>query len=280
MFYRHITARPDVRNLPPFPLPFYVRSVGHYRLEANYTEDYGKGDRFAQIFWGVSGNGAIRLNSKEYALNPGDVVCKSVRQTHGYRSKSDGWELRWFTFDGPLAEAFLRRYEYPVRLEQAGACPLEHFVEIEHGLQAMTPYELRRLAGVACTILALAGRKQDGQDAANRVCERFLALVQEHYADPQLNINALAAMMQLHRTTLTRLFFQTMKTSPGEYLQRFRLQRALTLLEAGTLPVSEVGALVGLPDASQFSRLVRRLTGRTPRQIRFSQPAVFVHSAY
>lgn len=272
MFYRHITARPDFRNLPPFALPFYVRSVGHYRLEADYREDYGGGDRFVQLFWGIAGSGTIRLSGKQIPLNAGDVVWKRARQTHGYRSQSSGWELRWFTFDGPLADAFIRQYGYQPRLEKAGVCPVEHFVEIERGLQTMTPYELRRLTGVACTVLALAGRKQDGLDAAGLACERFLTLVQEHYADPQININALAARMQLHRTTLTRLFLRTMKISPGEYLGRFRLQRAMTLLEAGELPVSEVAYRVGIPDASQFSRLVRRLTGRTPRQIRFNPP--------
>lgn len=272
MFFRRVIARPDFRTLPPFPLPIYVRSVGHYRLAADYREQSGGAEPFVEIIWGIRNHGEIVINDEVLELRPGDVIWKGTHDTHGYRACSDNWELRWFTFDGPLADSFLEGYGYPRRLPEAGECPVEHFREIEQGLQAMTPYELRRLVGVAGTILAMMGRKHGGLDAAGMICERFVSLVQELYADPQINVNALADMLELHRTTLNRIFQRVMKISPGEYLANFRLQRAMTLLEEGRLPVAEIASRVGIPDPSQFARTVRRITGRTPHQIRFNPP--------
>lgn len=270
MFFRTIIARHDYRSLPPFPLPFYVRSVGHYRLGPEYRSDFVGEEKFVQVFWGIGGSGDLLINGKPYPLNAGNVAWKGSCDKHGYRATSPNWELRWFTFEGRLADAFIESYGYDRLMTGIGGCPVEHFREIERGLQVMAPYEQRRLIGVAASILAAAGRKREECEVAGILCEQYLTLVRKHYSDAQVNVNVLSDMLKVHRTTLTRFFTQHMKMSPGEYLTQFRLQRAMTLLEEGDLSIAEVAMRVGIPDPSHFCRFIKRATGRTPGKIRFN----------
>ncbi|MBS1369902.1 MAG: AraC family transcriptional regulator [Lentisphaeria bacterium] len=263
-----IIARPGFTCLPEWGLPLYARSAGHYRLPAEYRETEHARENFVQLFWGVAGLGEILIDGAPLRLGPGDAVWKGSRQTHGYRSLSPEWELRWITFDGRLADEIIESYGYPHRIAGAGPCPAGLFLDIESGLQRMTPHELRRLAAVLLAILAQAGRGGAEERESDRICERCIGLIREGFRESGLNVNTLAARMRMHRTTLNRHFRSRMHCSPGEYLKQFRLQRAVTLLKAGELTVAEIAAEVGIPDQSQFSRTVRQAFGRTPKELR------------
>ena len=67
--------------------------------------------------------------------------------------------------------------------------------------------------------------------------------------------------MQLHRK-LKALADQ----SPGEFLRRFRLERAKQFLSIDGLQVSEVCFKVGFNNVSHFSKAFRDFTGVTPTE--------------
>ncbi len=261
-----IISRPDLTRLPDLPLPFYVRSVGHYRFEPDYREEWHGHENFVQIFWGVKGSGEVIIDGESCPLEFGDVVWKASYETHAYRGGAGEWELRWFVFDGELADRIMAGYGYPRRLEKAGECPVGYFREIEKGLQKMTPYEQRRLVAAATAILALAGRRS-AENESDRICEQYVELVHRNFADPNTDVNTLADWMQMHRTTLTRHFRHVMQCTPGEYLRQFRMQKAMTLLREQRLTAAEVACRVGIPNPSQFSRAVKSSLGRTPGEI-------------
>ncbi len=263
MPFKRITARPDHTRLPSLPLPIYVRSAGAYRLEPSY-ESFHTTEGFVQVLWGVEGSGDMEIAGHALELSPGDVLWKLSGETHAYKPRAEEWELRWFTFDGPLADDFMRGYGYPRRLAGAGPCPVELFEEIETDLREMSPYGQRRLLSTATAILALAGRKLGAKPEANRAVDRFIALAQKRFENPETNVNSLAEELGIHRATLTRHFSELMRISPGEYLARLRVQRASSLLREASLPALEIGALVGVPDKSHFTRLFKSKTGLSP----------------
>ncbi len=267
-FFRTITARLDLRGPRTLPLPIHVRSVGHYRLDLDYQHGSTGNEDFVQFFWCVEGRGELRSGYGPVPLGPGDAAWKLTGEINGYTTLTPGWDLWWFTFDGADADRFMRSYGYPRRLENAGPCPAELFGEIEAGLRIMTPYEERRLVSVAAAILALAGRREGAASPSDRISERFIELAHARYMEPGADVNSLADAMGMHRTTLTRHFQARMRMSPGEYLTRLRIQRAVSLLVAGSLPIAEVARRVGMPNAAHFSRAIKSAAGRTPQEIR------------
>jgi len=69
---------------------------------------------------------------------------------------------------------------------------------------------------------------------------------------------------------LCHLFKSETGMSPQRYLTLVRLQRAKDRLENGFLPIREVGASVGMPNPSQFTKTFKAAYGMSPIEYRRS----------
>lgn len=67
---------------------------------------------------------------------------------------------------------------------------------------------------------------------------------------------------------VSRRFRETYGMTPLSYLNRLRMERAKALLDGTDLSVTEVARRLGFGDFRYFSRLFRKVTGRTPREHR------------
>ena len=92
-------------------------------------------------------------------------------------------------------------------------------------------------------------------------------LLVPHLHEADLSTDRVAKLLGMSRRTLARQL-QNNGTTLRSELARLRQQRAERLLCAGELTVSEVGAAVGYPDGSAFTRAFRRWTGTSPTQYR------------
>jgi AraC family transcriptional regulator len=96
---------------------------------------------------------------------------------------------------------------------------------------------------------------------------QVMAFVAENYSNdiPLSQLANVAGMSSFH---FAREFKRTTGTTPHQYLIKFRVERAKTLLAEGEMPLTEVGLLSGFSHQSHFTRLFRRLTGTTPQSYR------------
>src|SRR4030095_3841471 len=76
-----------------------------------------------------------------------------------------------------------------------------------------------------------------------------------------------AGMISFH---FAREFKRTTGTTPHQYLIKFRVERAKTLLNENQLTLVEVGLRSGFSHQSHFTRLFRKVTGTTPHLYRMS----------
>ncbi|MBQ0140285.1 MAG: methylphosphotriester-DNA--protein-cysteine methyltransferase family protein [Kurthia sp.] len=65
---------------------------------------------------------------------------------------------------------------------------------------------------------------------------------------------------------LQRVYKQTKGYTPTEYLQKLRIEHAITLLKETYATVEEVGHRIGLHNTSYFITLFKKITGSTPKQ--------------
>ena len=94
--------------------------------------------------------------------------------------------------------------------------------------------------------------------------------VQQRFAE-HLRIADLAAEVGLSPGRFRQLFRQSLRISPKQYLQQYRLARARALLKtAPGLTVREVAWRVGFNDAHNFHTAYRAAYGETPRGTRES----------
>ena len=84
------------------------------------------------------------------------------------------------------------------------------------------------------------------------------------YLDAHLNINTLARHLGTNRTYISQYLNQQLHTSFYEYVNHWRLQRALELLSCDALTLEQVAAKSGFNSPTTFRRYFHRQQGCTP----------------
>ena len=126
--------------------------------------------------------------------------------------------------------------------------------------------------------LAVEGGFEELLDAAAEVAQSgarsgpaWLERVRELLADEWRRtpgLVELARQADVHPVYLARAFRRRYRCSPGAYLRRCRMERAIDLLDDDALSIAEVAASCGFADQAHFTHAFRRAHRMTPSQYR------------
>lgn len=261
--------RPQLNEFPPIGLPFYPRSSGHFILSYPCEECVPAGVKpFVQIFWMISGEMQFFFNGKAYSLKAGDVCYRLPCEEHHQKLLSPSAEYRWLTFDGNNAADFINSYNFPQTGWHAGKCPEELFIEYEDRMRELTPYCWRKLCSIVTEVLCRAGSESDLSNDTLPIFRRAVSLCRQNFSDVDFNVNKLAQMLKVNRSTVNRYFIRNMGISAGKYLEQLKIQHAVSLLQSSSATLSEIAELSGLRDASYLCRIIKKHYGNTPAKLR------------
>lgn len=104
-------------------------------------------------------------------------------------------------------------------------------------------------------------------EESNRHLLRARDAMDRAYAQP-LDVAALARIAHVSPAHFTRTFRAAFGETPHRYLQRRRVERAMSLLRETDRPVTEICHAVGFASLGTFSRTFRDIVGRSPRAYR------------
>jgi len=163
---------------------------------------------------------------------------------------------RWQACDeaGPLPAQ-------PVRL---GESALAHALLLRrelHDWDASSPLAAESLLADVCGDAARGLREREGRGPA------WLERARARLDDDPARTPALADLARLagvHPVYFSRAFRRRYGCSPGDYLRRRRLERALGLLRTRNLPLAQVAAETGHADQAHFTRAFTRRYGISP----------------
>ncbi len=96
-----------------------------------------------------------------------------------------------------------------------------------------------------------------------RICDYI-----EHHLDHPLTLSELAAVADLSEYHFARMFRQSMKEPPHQFVTRRRLARARQLLQDTDTPLVQIAQHCGFSGQSHFSRLFRSTFGLPPGRFR------------
>lgn len=151
---------------------------------------------------------------------------------------------------GPLMKPLLKacgQYAHPNPLLKMEAC-------------------IRTLSVLVTAIRSIKNPKECGpRTVADKtsVLTSAIRFIESSYTQP-VTVREIARHVHLSESRFSHLFSEFMNTSPLQFRNRLRVQKAVELLQTGTDKISSIALQCGFNDLSQFNRFFRKTTGRSP----------------
>jgi AraC family transcriptional regulator len=176
----------------------------------------------------------------------------------------------------------------PSRLEmlRQHAPVLTHPAESQGGLPAWLVGRLHReyrrsesvspliMESLTLEILAETARGREELDGsqAPRWLRRVVELIHDRAGEP-LSLGAIANEVEINPSHLSRAFRRFHRCTPGEFLRRVRIGRAIRMLRDPSTSLEEVARSVGFEGARELTRAFQRELGQAPSEFRPSRIA-------
>lgn len=193
------------------------------------------------------------------------------RYLYGTQPGETRWH-RWVSFEGLrvsryLAEGLIRSdmFQEPVPISGPDRLAANFDVLMQRLEEHRHDAAVHALEGLLLGIqIQPAGAPERSLPAKIRALARMIV------QDPgkEWDFQEQARKMSISYAHFRRIFRQYIRNSPGQYLQRARLEHAAELLRRTTLDLTEVAAQSGFDDANYFSRLFSRRYQSPPSRYR------------
>ena len=102
----------------------------------------------------------------------------------------------------------------------------------------------------------------------NEIIIKGKQYIDQHYADPALNLTSIAAVVNINPSYFSALFSQEMGVTFIEYLTGLRIEKAKVLLKTSSLSTSDIAYAIGFSDSNYFSKIFRKITAESPRSFK------------
>ncbi|WP_263357669.1 helix-turn-helix domain-containing protein [Acidicapsa ligni] len=93
---------------------------------------------------------------------------------------------------------------------------------------------------------------------------RVLTYIEENL-NKEIRLEDLAELNSISRFHFARSFRDSLGETPYQFILKKRVQRAKALLQLPRTSIAEIAKISGFSDASQFTRMFRKITGVTPQ---------------
>lgn len=104
------------------------------------------------------------------------------------------------------------------------------------------------------------------KSADEALIAKIMKVINDNLAEPNLNVEMLAAQVGLSRVHLHRKLKELTNLSTRDFIKNIRMQQASELLKEKKLTVSEVAYAVGYSNLSHFSSTFKEAYGITPKE--------------
>ncbi len=134
---------------------------------------------------------------------------------------------------------------------------------LEQGLQMLCVHLLSH----HCTI------KPNIKELKGGLSSKKLKLVTEYIEEnfnQSVTLDELASLCDISSYHFSRLFRQSLGSSPRQYILKVRVRHAKQLLKRTSLLIEQIGTMVGYHNPNHFSRMFTKQTGHSPLKYRNS----------
>lgn len=215
------------------------------------------------------GSGYVEQDNIKRTFNAGSIYFLHKGTTHSYKSNpSNPWDKIFFSVDGEMVDKLLKWYNLENLLGIDNVPHLEHYFNELYALKR--DENTNALAAVIfhqfISECALALKKNTIQNIPQILLELKSAI--DSSSDGTFNLALFANKNHYSSAHLIRLYKEYYKITPGQYLQKRRIDIAHRLLLYSTLSIKEISSILNFPNPNYFSNFFFKHTGYRPNSCR------------
>lgn len=251
-------------------LSLAVYNTGYEKCRSGHT--WGPGVRDHYLFhYVISGKGSLTSGATRYEIGRGDLFLIHPSRVVTYTAdRSDPWEYCWVGFNGTEAGRLVGLTEFkenrPV-LHYPNHDNLKRLLLNIYNSHGDAPSHETKMIGFLYLFLSELihgmGTETIKRTSDRLYLEKAFRFIERNYCE-MISVDDIAAAADISRSHLYRIFVKHLDTSPNEYLNAYRINKACGLLHSGTLKISEAANSVGFQDPFYFSRVFKKLKGLSP----------------
>lgn len=226
----------------------------------------------------LEGKGTFTVNGKTYSLQAGEGFMITPNSSNIYiADKKDPWKYIYATFNGADDDAIVHNAGLDEE-KVTFSFPLTE--DMRHDLYAMLEasknYDARGYDVIGYFLLAMSRLVRAHSAAGTAVYQpehyltRAMQYIEDHYPY-NVTVTQIADYVGIDRTYLYRIFTTHLRQSPTRYLKRYRLEKAVEMMENQQLSISEIALSTGFYDVSHFYRAFTEQYGIPPKEYRFKK---------
>ncbi len=265
---RKQARNPLLRDILPTYTGNFPKALGHVMHR-------GAIDEWIVIYCS-DGRGWYETQGRRFLVEEGDVLFCFKGQAHGYGADDlKPWTIHWAHFIGE---------QVPNYLKLIGASKNAPVVQVGQRLRLIAlfrdmidtleaGYSLQHLLQAASgfrqilSSMALARMYSKPEEVGDLNVEGVITFMREALHG-FLSLGEIAGQAHMSPSHFSRKFKAKTGYAPVEYFHRLKMQRACELLDTTHHSVGEVGDQLGYEDPYYFSRIFKKLVGRSPRTYR------------
>lgn len=240
-----------------------VRDAGFEECAPGHA--YGPAVRnYYLIHFVKSGKGVFSVGGNDYALEKNSACLIRPGVVSYYRADSDDpWHYAWLGIRGSEAERLINAtlgdcdvFNVPAELIYELEAVVKTAVDVTDMAYALT--------GLCYKILGRMRSERAPKPKRPDIVKSATRFIEYNYFRP-FDVTRLAEELGMSRAHFTTVFTAAMGVSPYNYLTRFRISKAESLIKSDAgLSVTEVAYSVGFSSIERFSEMFKKYAGVSP----------------
>ncbi len=251
--------------------------AGHHQAVDSHYLNRQEGSCDAVFIFCSHGRGWLELDGKSWPVEKHDAFIVPPWAAHKYGSDPQApWAPYWVHFQGRQAGAFQKLITPPpgppvIHLPLAQ----EVIISLEQLLKSMgrvhTYSNQVAASGALSQLLSFIQYRMQAIEPRSRTADENLDKIidfMHHSINRKLSLKQFATIANMSPNHFGALFLKRFNSTPIDYFNRLKIQRASELLTTTNHSIGEISEKLGYSDTFYFSRLFKKVMGVSPRGYR------------
>ena len=241
---------------------------GNNQADSALSEDITLKETYKLIYI-CSGNCEVDIDGISYYVSYGDSVLIFPRSRFKIVPNRTA-KYVWVEIAGFEIPAILGRIAFSQKKPVLGKITKDGFEELfKMPCEMRHPYSLYRLSGFTMLLLSYYVEYFPRKSVETEgYISQAIKYIDENLSTPSLSVKDVTQALKIDRSHLYRIFKNELGVSVIDYIIHRRIYKSEIMLSNISLSIKDVAYSVGFTDQMYFSRVFKRINGRTPTEFR------------